>query len=127
MSGYAELIESCGPRLIEEYMIGDWSGDLIILFDDKNGNYGLLTTGYGSCSGCDAFEAAIGDEKELDKLKTRLYNSIIWKSAPEMIEYLREKEWWQEYYFSEVKEKEDFKVFLDTCIETITISYLACI
>jgi hypothetical protein len=44
-------------------MIGDWSGDAVGHVTSADGSkVWHAVHGYGSCSGCDAFEAAIGPE-----------------------------------------------------------------
>jgi hypothetical protein len=55
-------------------VVADWSDYL-----DENAQIGVVVVGYGSCSGCDEWEA-IGDEDPVGKLNAvmRVYNEIKW-------------------------------------------------
>jgi len=57
---------------------------------------GFLVWGWGSCSGCDAFEGACEEsnaEAALTELRESLVGSIVWKdSAEDMLVYLTEKD-----------------------------------
>ena len=76
--GYESLIEERGGvTIVANETDDDYQGDSILLVE-KNGEYGLLTFGWGSCSGCDAYEAAYGNESELNELGDELVGSIEW-------------------------------------------------
>lgn len=36
---------------------GSYSGDTRLIYTDSNSRYGILTFGWGSCSGCDALQS----------------------------------------------------------------------
>jgi hypothetical protein len=128
---YEYLLESCDIYTLETIRLGEAHGDILFLVEDRKGKYGFVSTGYGSCSGCDVLTASVSfmsqdGGKELDKLRQRVCSRIIWKDAGEMIEYLRNKEWWQEYYFSSIeKNKEEFETFVNNCVEHLAIVYIA--
>lgn len=65
----------------------DYQGDSIYLIE-KDGRLGILTFGWGSCSGCDALEACESQE-ELDRLQDDLERGIKWfEDHYEVEEYL---------------------------------------
>ena len=100
--GYEELIKSCDVEIVSSLRMGSYQGDLIMIVKQEN-KFGLFTTGYGSCSGCDALAAAEENLKKLDNLRNSLYKKIIWKDITQFIKYLREKDWTLEYYYDEEK------------------------
>lgn len=73
----------------------DYQGDSYVLVRDGE-RVGFLVWGWGSCSGCDAFEGAREDddaETALTELRERLVGSIVWKdSAENMLAHLSEKD-----------------------------------
>lgn len=64
MSGYQEAMEAAGAIVHEFEEFGSYQGDwwAKVTYEGKTG---WVTGSYGSCSGCDAFEAEFGwgDEK----------------------------------------------------------------
>ncbi len=98
---YQSLIEDRGIRILIEEENGDYQGDL--LFFVKGGRkFGFVSVGYGSCSGCDAYEAAC-DDNSLNELGDDIVGEIQWfdslKQAKEFIanENERALQW---YYHS---------------------------
>lgn len=62
MSNYSALLEMQGWTVLHESVFGDWQGDYAITL--KRGDiYAFTVIGYGSCSGCDQYEAAIPYER----------------------------------------------------------------
>jgi hypothetical protein len=59
--GYESLIETAGVGVVDSVHSGDYQGDLYMIVE-RDGKYGYVVTGYGSCSGCDAYEAARDDD-----------------------------------------------------------------
>lgn len=94
---YQELIERrANVEIKVEEDEGSYQGDSILLVSDNDSDrYGVLVFGWGSCSGCDAYEAAWGDEDALNELGDHLAQQIVWKDSLEEIkEYvLYTKDW----------------------------------
>lgn len=88
---YEDLINSFGHEVLLQKDSGDYQGDSWFLL--KNGDqYGLLTFGWGSCSGCDALQAC-DSYKEVVELQSELWNSIQWFDNKEAtLFYLRTKD-----------------------------------
>lgn len=57
--GYSEALEAAGAKVIEYKEFGSYQGDWLA-FVEYNGEKGIVEGSYGSCSGCDAFEAEFG-------------------------------------------------------------------
>lgn len=66
--GYQEAIEACGVEVYDFEYLGSYQGTWV-----ARTSVGWITGDYGSCSGCDAFEAEFfwGD-REKDGYETRL-------------------------------------------------------
>lgn len=120
VTDYVSLMKTSGIDIISHLYMGSYQGDLLMIVREGN-MYGLLSTGFGSCSACDAFQAADGDEKKLLKLRDYLYKKIIWREINEFIKYLRTKEWRNEYYYNE----NQLPKFVDETIENLLYMYLA--
>ena len=60
--GYEALVQTAGLTVEESCYSGDYQGDLYMIVRDGEGRYGYLVTGYGSCSGCDAYEGSRDDD-----------------------------------------------------------------
>lgn len=57
-SSYESMLSSAGLDILEWQAVGDYQGDYYTVVRDSSGRYGFTVIGYGSCSGCDALEAA---------------------------------------------------------------------
>jgi len=57
--GYSESLEAAGAKVIAYEQFGSYQGDWGA-YVELNGNKYIITGSYGSCSGCDAFEAEFG-------------------------------------------------------------------
>lgn len=92
MSDYGQLLESFEYEMICEAHDDDYQGSSLHIF--KNGDeYGFLTFGWGSCSGCDALQDC-HSKAEVTDLRNSLHKDIIWKgSRAEMNAYLDGKDW----------------------------------
>ena len=97
-SDYSLLLESFGYEKLLQVDDNDYQGDSRVLYKN-NGQYGFLTFGWGSCSGCDALQACNSLE-EVDQLRKELRNQIIWKSHDEMLRYMKEHDWKGDYGYS---------------------------
>jgi hypothetical protein len=95
---YNELIDSMEVDVLVEVSDDDYQGDTRILLKQGE-SFGILTFGWGSCSGCDALQGACDDGRDaVIALRDGLWESIIWKdSAEDMIEYLKAKDWSLDY------------------------------
>ena len=107
MSGtdYLEALAAIGVRaVIEQDLDMDYQGShAVIVTDSGYPNYdwsrhGFLVIGYGSCSGCDAWERADTPEEKLEVL-SKLLGEIRWfASFEEVRQYVKnydaDLEWW---------------------------------
>lgn len=59
MSGYAEALKAAGAEVLGFEMAGDYQGSWVALLR-VGGGLKALTGYYGSCSGCDAYQAEFG-------------------------------------------------------------------
>lgn len=112
---YGDLVESMGVHIIEEKNFGDYQGDIVyhVARNGPNGaEYGILIQGYGSCSGCDALQAAepsywqledghaITDEdlKDVLALRDQMAASVMWQGTEAFQKLLDETksegDWW---------------------------------
>ena len=73
MSGYKEALEAAGAKVHRFFEAGSYQGEWYALVWFA-GHLGWVTGGYGSCSGCDAFEAEFGFAYNLDEEQQRAYN-----------------------------------------------------
>ena len=99
--GYEAIIKSFGGTATCEWF-GDYQGDIGVIITDGS-SVGWLVIGYGSCSGCDAFEAVSpwcshGDDpcdcnwSGVQELRDSLFSQIKWNEAPP--EPNDPNEWW---------------------------------
>lgn len=85
----------------------NYQGDSFLIYE-KDGKYGYLTFGWGSCSGCDALQGC-NSISEVQELMDRLYSSIEWfDSLDALKEYFEETDWTLQYQYS----IPEFKEFL---------------
>lgn len=97
-SDYSLLLDSFGYENLLQVDDDDYQGDSRVLY--RNGEqYGFLTFGWGSCSGCDALQACDTLE-QADQLRKELHDQIIWKSPDEMLAYMRNHDWKGDYGYS---------------------------
>lgn len=86
---YDDIVATQG-EVIKDWVIGQWQGDYVYLLKN-NDLYSIVIIGYGSCSGCDAWEACENDE-EFEELKQSVLNRIVWGSKQDIIDELNDKE-----------------------------------
>ena len=97
--GYQPIIDSFG-KVIVQVEDNDYQGDTRVVYE-KDGQYGFLNFGWGSCSGCDALQAC-SSEKEVDDLIDSLEQDVKWfASLDELKNYLTAKERDYSYYSHE--------------------------
>lgn len=101
---YQPIIDSIGNVLLEVHD-SDYQGDSRILYE-KNGKYGYLIFGWGSCSGCDALQSCDSYD-EIDELIDGLVESVKWfDSLEELKEYFRNKDWELEYSWHAIETRD---------------------
>lgn len=94
--GYGTLVDSFEVETLLEEHDHDYQGDSYYLL--KNGHqFGLLAFGWGSCSGCDALQAA-SSHAEVVALRDRLWESIEWMTPEELAHYVENKDFDTEWY-----------------------------
>ena len=98
---YKSLLESTGVVVVAEEMVGDYQGDYLYLVRGDKG-WGFVVQGYGSCSGCDALEAATS-LKDLDNIRQEMSRSTHWeKTKADMLGYFEQgKAAPQNWYWSD--------------------------
>lgn len=74
---YSSLPKLLGAKTLAWCDDHDYQGDSHALLE-HGGEFGFLTFGWGSCSGCDAMEAAYGDRAAERAVLDGLCESIIW-------------------------------------------------
>lgn len=88
---YGPILRSFGKILLQ---VDDdnHQGDSRVIYK-KNGQYGFLFFGWGSCSGCDELQAC-ASEKDVDELIVKMRNDIKWfDSKEELKEFLDKRDW----------------------------------
>lgn len=109
---YQPMLNEFGNILLQKDE-QDYQGDSFLIYE-KDGKYGYLTFGWGSCSGCDALQAC-NTIDEVQELMDKLYSDIKWfDSLDALKEYFEEIDWTLKYQYS----IPEFKEFL-TEIKTL--------
>jgi len=75
-TNYGDLINTMEVDVLVETEQNDYQGDSFLLVR-KGADYGYMTYGWGSCSGCDAAKAATSLAEAIE-LRDSLYNGIRW-------------------------------------------------
>lgn len=97
---YSDLIESMEVEVLARHDDDDYQGDSRLLVRDGI-RYGLLTYGWGSCSGCDALEGAGSNLADVTELRDQMWRQIHWEdSAYAMLAYVDGKDWTLDYSHS---------------------------
>ena len=123
-SSYQALVESYGYEVLDSITLGSYQGDIVMVVGDMAGKYGLLVTGYGSCSGCDALEGCGTDVERLEELRESLCFGVTFSTAAELIDLLDRRDWEGQYYGGEYGEPE-FKEWLKGIREALIVRQLA--
>lgn len=88
---YQPMLEEFGSILVQ-VDDHDYQGDSRLLYE-KDGKYGYLIFGWGSCSGCDALQAC-GSQEEVQELMDSMSHDIKWfDSLDELKAYFTSKDW----------------------------------
>lgn len=102
---YQPIINEIGNVLIQ-VDDNDYQGDSRVLYE-KDGKYGFLIFGWGSCSGCDSLQAC-QNTKGIQELIDGLVNDVKWfDSLSDLQKYFSEKDWELEYSWH-AEETKDF-------------------
>ena len=110
---YDPIINEIGNVLIK-IDDDDYQGDSRILYE-KDGKYGFLIFGWGSCSGCDSLQRC-ENIKEIQDLIDELVNDVKWfDSLEELQDYFSEKDWELEYSWHDQETKEFIDQVLNYC------------
>lgn len=88
---YGDIMGKFGT-VVDSESDNDYQGDTFAIIE-REGEFGWLTFGWGSCSGCDSLEAADTHE-EMDALVESLWNGIVWHPSREALrEWLSSRDW----------------------------------
>ena len=110
-SNYQPIIDEFGNVLIQ-VDDHDYQGDSRVMYE-KDGKYGFLIFGWGSCSGCDSLQAC-ESIKDVQDLIDTLHNGIHWfDSLDELKLYFKEKDWQLEYAWHAEETKEFINKVID--------------
>lgn len=90
ISDYIPLIDSMGD-VLAQWDENDYQGDSVVVLS-RQGQFGVLVFGWGSCSGCDALQAC-GTWEEVNDLRRELFDSIRWGTATDAADYLTGHDW----------------------------------
>jgi hypothetical protein len=94
--GYDNLLASFDVPVVLKVDDNDYQGDSRLLLKDGE-RWGILTFGWGSCSGCDAYEACSGLADYVE-LRDQLWNDIHWEAdASALLAYIDGKDWSLDY------------------------------
>ena len=98
---YQPMIDSFGEVLVQ-VDDNDYQGDTRVVYY-KDGQYGFLNFGWGSCSGCDALQAC-DNEEDVDKLIDSLEQDVKWfDSLQELKAYITDSQRKYSYYSHEAE------------------------
>ncbi len=106
-ASYESLVARWGFEVVDMTIFGSYQGDYAVLLRDGD-RWGWTVFGYGSCSGCDALEAAVGysdDDpwnSDVQELSDGLLSGVKWGTSAELVthlsdEYVQKGKWsWYE-------------------------------
>ena len=84
-------------KIIIKVEDGGYQGDTLLVYKNEKNQFGFLSFGWGSCSGCDALQACDTVE-DLQELMDHLYNSIIWFDSKDALStFVKEHDWDSDY------------------------------
>lgn len=110
---YQPILEDIGSILLQ-VDDQDYQGDSRVLFE-KDGKFGILIFGWGSCSGCDALQACDTWEALEDEIQS-IQNSVKWfDSANECLAYFENHDWKGDYSYHQ----DETKKFIEQGKETL--------
>ena len=113
-SDYQPMIDSFGYVQVQ-VDDNDYQGDTRVLLE-KEGKYGHLLFGWGSCSGCDSLQAC-GNIDDVQQLADELYDSIKWfEGKSDCLDYFKNHDWEGDYCWHQKETKE----YIDGVIEFLS-------
>lgn len=83
-----DMINSWGYEVVASKAFGTYQGDMVAILKDEN-RTGIVVIGYGSCTACDALQAAYlqgensDDWQDLIDLAEQTKRNIVWRPTPE--------------------------------------------
>lgn len=108
---YQPIIDDIGKVLIQ-VDDNDYQGDTRVIFE-KDGKYGYLNFGWGSCSGCDSLQACNKTE-DIQRLMDEIVSSIYWFDSIDALQtYFKEKDWELEYSWHQEETRDFIQKVLD--------------
>lgn len=97
---YREALVGIGVDVLVEEDSNNYQGDWVALVVDRadyGNEIGFIQQGYGSCSGCDAWQAASNLQDRLDLLQDMITGIKWFDSVESLVEFLsadHEDQWW---------------------------------
>lgn len=90
---YNPLLESLGHEILVQVDDSAYQGDSRLLLRRDDGKIGYLNFGWGSCSGCDALQAA-ETYAQIDKLRDEIAAGVQWfDTAQAAAEWFNSTDW----------------------------------
>lgn len=83
--GYSKCLEKAGCNVIAFEQFGSYQGTWLAFVEYK-GEKGIVEGYYGSCSGCDAFEAEFGYSEQPEINDGKFYKGAYWDDDNECTE-----------------------------------------
>lgn len=120
-SGYEDMLIRAGWEIVESDVHGSYQGDLTFLLR-RGAEWGFSVVGYGSCSGCDAYERYMGYGDEPDDLdgllefEREVQNSVRAGSAEEVRAYITNEDRDLNWYYHD----DEIKAAIDKYAERLT-------
>ena len=109
-NNYQPIIDELGNVLVQ-VDDNDYLGDSRVLYE-KDGKYGYLIFGWGSCSGCDSLQGCENTD-DIQSLMDDLEANVRWfDSLDEVKQYFKDKDWCLEFCWH----AEETKEFVDNVI-----------
>ena len=95
---YEDLVRTFTDQILIQVDDDDYQGDSRLLVTDAQGRFGILIFGWGSCSGCDAYQACYCSEDYWD-LRNRLKDSTRWfDTSLECLRFFDNHDWEGNFY-----------------------------
>lgn len=110
---YQPMIDEIGNILIQ-VDDSDYQGDTRIMYE-KEGKYGFLIFGWGSCSGCDMLQGCNSIEEVQDVFDGLVHDTKWFDNLEELKKYFREKDWELDYAWHADETKEFIQKVADYC------------
>lgn len=109
---YKNIVDSIAPNKVEWFIesgYNNYQGDMFFLGKSKlnDGSIYYVTTGYGSCSGCDMLEAC-SDESDFDELRDYIAKRV--RVFDSVLEF---RDWFNDIGQTEYYERNDAGEFCD--------------